>query len=220
MSAMRPTAPPPPSRPAERPPAAGGQVRFDRLVVGGLLLAAGVAWLADDLGVPVPWRFFPAAGLVVVGLAVTVAAMTGRGRGGLVGLGVVLLVVAAAAGLGLPRFAGPVGDRTVAPAADAWPTSASLAAGELTVDLTRHPLPPTGRLEVAVGAGRVLLLLPPAGPRVEVAVAAGQITLDGRRVDDGLQARWTEPAATPMAAGDVVVAVDVGTGDVDIQRTR
>jgi hypothetical protein len=72
-------------------------------VVGVLLVAGGVAWILDALGVSVPWRMFPAA-LALVGLALLVSLRVGCGRAGLVALGAVLLLIALAAGVGITRF--------------------------------------------------------------------------------------------------------------------
>jgi hypothetical protein len=187
---------------------------LDRVVVGVLLVAVGVAWQLDASGVPVPWRMFPAAALVLVGLALLVSLWAGSGRSGLVALGAALLLVALATGVGVTRFTGPAGERVLAPTVAQWPGTTQMSAGTVTVDLTRHPLPPSGRLDVRVGAGRIVVVLPQSPPRVDAAVVAGAITVDGVRVGDGLDVHWTEP--TP--AGEVAVVLEVGTGEVEVRH--
>ncbi|WP_133251994.1 hypothetical protein [Actinomycetospora cinnamomea] len=204
----------PAASPTTTPPARGP--RLDRLVAGALLVAVGAAWLLDAVGVSVPWRLFPAIALVVVGAVLVVAAAGGWPHRGLVGLGALLLVAAVAVGVHVERFAGPVGDQLVAPPPGAWPTHTRLLAGTATVDLTRHPLPPDGHLDVAVGAGRVVVVLPPASPAgVDVEVVAGGVLVDGVRVDDGVHARWVEPASDGPT-----VAVDVALGEVEVHHAR
>lgn len=83
----------------------------------------------------------------------------------------------------------------------------------MTVDLTRHPLPSAGRLDVRVGAGRVVLVLPQSAPRVEAAVVTGAIMVDGGRVGDGLDVHWTQPRLADAAA-----VVEVGLGEVEVHH--
>jgi hypothetical protein len=75
-------------------------------VIGFFLLVIGTGWFLDLLGVSVPWRLFPAAGVVVIGLALLVAR---NGRTGLITLGVVLAVTALFSAVETARFVGPVG---------------------------------------------------------------------------------------------------------------
>lgn len=195
---------------------ARGGLRVDRIVIGLLVGAAGVAWLLDEAGVSVPWRLFPSAALIVVGLALAVTLLGGRGRGVLIGLGIVLLTVAVAVGIGADRYAGPAGDRVLVPAAADWPIHERFSAGTVTVDLTRHPLPEVGTLEVDVGAGRLIVLLPPERTtQIHASVTAGTITVDGAKVDDGIDLQWSNPGTT---APSVDVNVHVGLGDIEISH--
>lgn len=189
-------------------------VRWDRVVLGLLVAAVGIGWLAEELGASVPWSLLPAVGLVLVGVALLVSLTGGRGRSGLVVLGVVLLGVAISVGVGAERFAGPVGDRVVAPVTEVWPAPTRVAAGTVTVDLTRGPLPAAGRLDVAVGAGRVVVRLPDDRPvRVEARVVLGTVRVDGEAVRQGVDLQWIDPAT---ARAPVAVVVDVGAGDVEV----
>ena len=117
----------------------------------------------------------------------------GRGRGGLVGLGIISIVLAVAVGVGADRYAGPVGDLMVAPTVAEWPVQQHISAGTVTVDLTRHPMPEAGQLQVDVGAGRIILVLPHESTAgIKATATAGTITVDGVKVGDGVDLRWSE----------------------------
>lgn len=197
----------------QAPPPAG--VRLDTVVVGLLLVAAGVGWLLDRVGMSVPWRMFPAAALVLVGLAL-LASIAGGRRGGLVALGAVLLVVATAVGVGANRFAGPAGDLTVAPQAADWPVSVQQSAGNVTVDLTRDPLPAAGQVDVQLGAGKIVLVVPEgAAIRIEADVVTGSITVDGAEAVSGIDIDWSESGAASSA---VVVTLTVTLGEIEVNH--
>lgn len=196
--------------------AARGGLRVDRIVIGLLVGGTGVAWLLDEAGVSVPWRMFPSAALILVGLALTATLLGGRGRGVLIGLGIALMAVAVAVGVGADRYTGPAGDRMLAPTAADWPVQERFSAGTVTVDLTRHPLPEAGHLQVDVGAGRLILLLPPERTaQINATVTAGTITVDGVKVDDGIDLQWSRPASTSTA---VDLELHVGLGDIEVSH--
>lgn len=195
---------------------ARGGLRVDRIVIGLLVGATGVAWLLDETGVSVPWRMFPSAALIVVGLALTATLLGGRGRGVLIGLGIVLLAAAVAIGVGADRYTGPAGDRVLVPTAADWPVQERFSAGTVTVDLTRHPLPEVGHLQVDVGAGRLVVLLPPERTtQIHATVTAGSITVDGVRVQDGIDLQWSNPGTT---ARSVDLNLHVGLGDIEVDH--
>lgn len=212
-TASPPTAPPPVAdlAPARRP-----GPHWNRIVVGLLLVAGGTGSLLAGQGVVVPWHLLPAAGLVLVGLVLLLSLAGGSGRADVVVIGVVLLVAAIAVGTGVERFAGPVSDRTVGTAGFAGPNR--ISAGTVTVDLTDAELPADGRLDVAVGAGRVVLRLP-AEPavRVHTTVVMGTIVADGVPVGQGVDLDWTAP---DTASAPVAVEIGVGAGDVEVTRER
>lgn len=196
------------------PPTRPG-VRMDRVVVGLLVGAAGLGWLLDEAGVSVAWRMYPAAALVLVGAALTISLLGGTGRTNLAVLGAVLLVVAVAVGIGVDRFAGPMGDSTVAPAADAWPVTVRRSAGTVKVDLERNPLPASGLADIQVGAGRIVLTVPAsAGVRIEAQAIAGDIIVDGVKVTDGVDIDWSEPGT----ADAVVVRLAVALGEIEVRH--
>ena len=196
----------------ESPPRTG--LRVDRVALGSLLAAVGLGWLLAGIGLPVPWHLLPSAGLVLAGLLLLAAARAGRGTGPLIGLGAMLLLVAIGVGVGADRFGGPVGDRTLAPVPGAWPIDEQIGAGTVTIDLTAHPLPATGHLAVSVGAGRAVLILPAAPPHVTASTVTGTLTVDGTRIGDGVDVRWTEPAPAVAPTVDVHVA----TGEIEVRH--
>ena len=205
--------PQPPARQQDR------SVRLDRIVLGLLLAVAGVGWMLDEAGVSVPWRLFPALALAVIGGALLVSLVAGRGRGALVGLGVVALIAGVTVGVGADRYAGPVGDQVLTPAVADWPVTAKLGAGTLTVDLTGHPLPVTGDLRADVGAGKVILVLPESSRiAIDARTTAGTVTVDGDRVGDGLDVRWSQPATAQAGATSITVELQVGLGDIEVRH--
>ena len=190
--------------------------RVDRIVIGLLLGAIGVGWLLDQAGVSVPWRMFPAAALILIGFALIATLFGGRGRGALVGLGIISLVLAVVVGVGADRYAGPVGDRLVAPAVAEWPVQQHISAGTVTVDLTRHPLPEAGRLQIDVGAGEIDLILPSgATAGIDATATAGTITVDGVKVGDGVDLQWSKPSNT---SSPVELTLHVGLGDIEVSH--
>ena len=123
------------------------------------------------------WRVVPPAALFVVGIALLVTIVVGEGRTTLIWLGVGLLVLSVALGVGAQRYAAPAGDISLAPAAGEWPLDSRHSFGNVRVDLTEHPLPEQGRLDLHLGAGNVTLLMPNDAPvRVDVTVTAGSIS--------------------------------------------
>ena len=195
--------------------------RIDLMTAGLLLTAIGVGWLVDRLIMDMPWRLAAPVALVAVGmiLAATVSfrADGGRnaGRSGLAWLGAGLLVVSLALGVDAPRYAAPLGNVNVAPLVTDWPVTVHRSTGNVEVDLTRHPLPDHGSLEIRVGAGNVDLVVPTdSSVQVDVRVTAGRIRVDGRTVGDGVDLRWSSEAR----GAPVVVTVDVAAGEVDIRH--
>ena len=79
--------------------------------------------------------------------------------------------------------------------------------GNVEVDLTRHPLPDQGSLEIRLGAGSVDLAVPrDASVTIDTRVTAGTIRVDGTTVDDGVdlggradrrERPWSSPSTWP-----------------------
>jgi hypothetical protein len=198
------------------PTRSSNDLRVDQIVTGVLIGAVGVGWLLDQAGGSVPWRMFPAAALIFIGLALIATLLGGRGRGGLVGLGIISLILAVVVGVGADRYAGPVGDQLVAPAVGEWPVQQHISAGTVTIDLTRHPLPEAGRLQIDVGAGEIDLILPSgATAGIDATATAGTITVDGVKVGDGVDLQWSKPSNT---SSPVELTLHVGLGDIQVSH--
>jgi hypothetical protein len=191
------------------------------LVVGLLLVAAGLLWLLEALDVAdIPWDALLPAGLIVVGAGLIVAART-HTHGGLITVGIVLTILTAASSAADIRLEGGIGDRTYAPrsAAD-LEDDYSLAIGQLEVDLTGVRLPTgTTTINISVGMGELLVEVP-EGVAIDVSaeLAAGDaniidvedsgVAVEAAFTDDGY-----ESAATRLS-----LDLSVGLGDMVVSR--
>lgn len=197
--------------PAELEPAPPGN---GRLVVGLLLVAGGVLWLLDAIGVfDMRWRYvFPVA-LVVVGLALLISAPRGA-HGGLIALGIVLSVLVLVGGVlpGVSPVAG-VGDRDVRPVTAAEAENIGLAIGSLTIDL--RDLEEDATVRAGVGMGELIVRVP-AGMGLEIRAGAGmgEVVLFGRS-ESGVAISSTE---TVEGRPGVVLDLSVGMGKVEVRR--
>jgi phage shock protein PspC (stress-responsive transcriptional regulator) len=157
--------------------------RLAAVVLAVLLVGGGFAWLLDALDfVEVDWTDRLALGLLVVGVGLLIGAWRGRAWALVpVGLLFALLIVVAEA-LVVPVDAG-TGEQT-----EIVDTPAELArdhelfAGQLTLDLRDVPLSAgeTARVEAAVGAGQMRVLVPEdATVTVDADVRIGEVVSDG-----------------------------------------
>lgn len=86
--------------------------------------------------------------------------------------------------------------------------------GNVEIDLTRHPLPDRGSISVQLGAGNVELIVPSENTvRIDARVTAGQILVDGKTVDSGVDLRWSQASPTGPAT-----TVQLGAGEVEIRH--
>ena len=129
--------------------------------------------LLDAIGAfDVDWDVLLPVVLIVVGAALVVAAWQGRGRGGLIALGVVITVVLSVATIVRVPLSGGIGDRVERPRLarrDGRPVE--LAIGKLTVDAgdarwSGTDVPGEVRVEAAVGMGQLVVLVGPDFPCV------------------------------------------------------
>ncbi|TKV61217.1 hypothetical protein FDO65_06235 [Nakamurella flava] len=209
---------------APRRPSSGRLLRTERFAIGLLIGSVGVGWLLDLSGRSVPWHFFPAIALTVIGAALMATTVLPGRRRLLIWCGVISLLAAASVGAGADRFAGPIGNVTLTPDSPDWPVSQTTSAGSVTLDLTRHRLPTTGSGTIGVGMGHVVLILPRDGTSrpsdgmdriaVVVGIGTGTVQLDGHAIDDGVDVVWTQAPPAPT----VTIGIDVGVGDVEIRH--
>jgi phage shock protein PspC (stress-responsive transcriptional regulator) len=192
--------------------------------VGLLLIGAGLAWLLYVLDVAtLSLRDGLAAGLVIVGLGLVVAAWWGRAWS-LAVLGVLFASAIAIADLIDVPFDAGTGDRTVV-----VDTRAELAdthelfAGTLTLDLRRAPLGDgTSTMEAAVGMGKMRVIVPrDASVEVDAKVKAGNI--DGALApspdEGGIDLHETFAAGGErMRVPDLRLDLQVGIGELEVDR--
>jgi phage shock protein PspC (stress-responsive transcriptional regulator) len=224
--------PPPLDDPAYRTWAQGPPPRRERrprsplgaMTVSGATLVTGVLLALRLSGVEsLTAPRILAVALLVVGGGLLVGAWVGRARW----LIVVGLALALALGVSVAaRDAGlddGLGERTWTPTGDA---SYALGAGEAVLDLSSLPATGTAEVDVELGVGRLLVLVP-RDVRVTGAAQAGvgellQVFGDGRRrvlnPDDDTDVR--ERFSFPGEAGGPTVELDleVGMGQIEVRR--
>ena len=187
-------------------------VHVGRLVLGAILLLIGAAWLVVTLDlVDLPIQSAMAAGLILIGIVILVV---GR-HGGLVTLGVILTVMLAFMSLLDVPFEGGVGERTFRPASTAdLRQEYRMAIGRLTVDLTSLEGTTISDVEISLGIGQVVVILPDeVSVRVEGDAGAGQVMILGSEQNGlGVEHSITENDAV------FEVRVAVGLGQVEVRR--
>lgn len=194
-----------------------------RLVVGVLLVVAGLAWLLDSIGV----IDFPLRAILPIALFLTGVALVAGSRGGpqpgLIALGVVLTLVLTLGSVVLPR--GPVrsegvGQRAEIPAADTeLRRDYRLAVGELRLDLRQlDELRSDRETRVRVGVGRLLVLVPRDLPiRVEARTGVGRVEVFGREASGVFGVEQTAVRGGSGAGDRLELRLSVGMGEVDVQ---
>ncbi len=220
----RPVPPPPgePTRPLPAPP----ERRAGRIALGLLLVLGGAAWLADALGISVPWGLALPALLVAVGAALAVLAARGRSSGVLVAAGAGLTVLLAVGAGARAPLSGGVGERVERPTSVAeLQDRYELAVGSLTLDLTglgdegsalRNRL-----VQARVGVGELVVVVPEGWRGTARAEAGiGEVRLLGRRQDGlGLELRVVEEGPVPPGSAPLFVHLEasVGLGQVEVR---
>lgn len=217
-----PTAPPPPPTPkAPREKSVLG-----RLTVGVALLTAGTLVALDIIGsLDVDAVTVIAAVLAVVAAGLLIGTFVGRSRG-LITLGVVLVLVLvplAALPDDIPWNTGAgAGDRVYrVTSADDLLTEYELGAGSLTLDLRRLDVTGPTSVAASVGAGELIVRVPPDLPvTVDADVAVGTVVLPERASVDGidLERSWEQPG-TPRAyppGGGLDLSLSVGLGEITV----
>lgn len=220
------------SEPAE--PASGGSRSSSRpggggLVLGVVLMAAGIVWLVETITtVRVDWGIVAAGALVLVGALVMIT--SGAARGGLITLGVLLavgLLMSGTAGMhmGDMRFRGGLpgsgfGDRTERPrAANALQPSYSHAFGSMTLDLRGIDLPAgTTRVDASTSFGSTQVFLPADVPvRVVASTSFGSIELLGEELG-GFGERTVQTEGYETAARRIDLTVSTAFGSAEVRR--
>ena len=184
-----------------------------RIVLGLVLLLAGVGWLLQALDVvDIPWQVALSISLLLVGAAILAV---GR-HGGLIAIGVILTVVLALASVLDVPFRGGVGERSYGPtSATELREEYRLAVGQMTVDLSGAGTALEGRtIEASVAIGQLVVLVPAdVSVRVEGRAGAGEVLLFGRG-HSGVSVE--EVAGGPDPRFDLEASV--GMGRVEVRR--
>jgi phage shock protein PspC (stress-responsive transcriptional regulator) len=192
-------------------------------VVGLLLIGGGLAWLLHVLDVAtLSLRHGLAAGLVIVGLGLVVAAWQGRAWS-LAVLGVMFAsVITLAEVIDVPFDAG-AGDRRVAvDTRGELADTHELFAGTLTLDLRRAPLTDgMTTVEAAVGMGQLRVIVPrDANVDVDARVKAGNISGDLAPTpqEGGVDLHETFDVGDRGGSTDLRLELKVGIGELEVDR--
>ena len=191
-------------------------------VLGALLAAAGLFGLLAVLDIyDIDVAVGLAAGVLIVGAAIAVGAMTQRRVGGLVFLGLILLGAFGVAAATPVSVSSGVGEKTERPeSVSALDPSYELGIGELNLDLSAVSLSPgTTSVDANVGIGNLVITVP-RGIALEVDAHAGvgEVDVLGRR-DDGVDAQKTVSVDGSSPNGAVLnVEADIGMGNIEVRR--
>lgn len=190
-------------------------------VIGGLMVVAGTVWLLDVAGVlTLRASIVLPSLLAVIGLALIAGARDGP-HTGLVVLGLFLTVaVAAVAVTPTDAFRGGVGDRAfVVESQDELATRYEIGMGDLRLVLGDLVLVESAEVEVAVGAGELVLIVPEAVPvSIEATVGAGEIEMFGETVDGfSVVERHVSPGFDEAPA-TLTLDLDVAAGRIEVRR--
>lgn len=199
-----PSRPPAPSGPAWTPPPVERRPRspLGRVTLGLALLAGGVAWLVDVIGVAtVPVASMLAVVLLVLGLGLLLGAFVGRARWVIAIVAFVLpvtLLASAVEDLGID-LRGGVGSHAVT-VVDAAQVDDPFAVGigELELDLRDLPDDTDVVLEASIGVGSLRVIVPDGvGVTGRATLQVGELDLLDRRSDGLALERSIDVAPDP-----------------------
>ena len=217
------------SRPGSRHPhRRGGGDSANSQVLGAVLVLGGIGWFLQQTGLlQLSLTTTLSCLLITLGVGLVLTARRSGGAG-LVVLGIALtIVLASASAVDASLLQRGAGERTFSPATvSALEERYQLGAGSLTLDLTDLPAEELAgkRIDVQVGVGELVVLLPPKselGVDVRAVVRAGELDLPERDgTDDGTN--LTERVRdTPVdGAALLELDLDVGLGTVQVVRPR
>jgi phage shock protein PspC (stress-responsive transcriptional regulator) len=225
---LMPAAPVDPTAVATRTPRApaGPRSPVPGITLAAVLILVGIgALLTRFTDIDFGARAFLGGALLVVGVGLAVAAVTGAGRGAKVGL-IVLGVVLAFAAVAATTVRVPddrTGDRTYRPlTAEAVQSQYDRGVGDLTLDLTAidltgvdEPIPVT----VHSGIGDVEVIVPrSADVLVDVDNGLGDADVFGRPSDNGFHPGTGSATWTDDGRAEFRFTIESGIGDVEVSR--
>jgi hypothetical protein len=212
-----PVPPPPPPRPRRERSA------LAPVTLSLLLVAAGVMVLLDRADV---WHLravpFLAVLVGIVGLALIVGSVLGRGRG-LIWVGVLLTLVTAVAAAVPGASSGRTGHVRWAPTTLAAVPAGGYtwSAGRVDLDLTALPVSGVQEVQLQVGAGDVTIDV----PTDVTLVITSHVGIGSTRLPNGVRAdgfsRDTNVTYAPTAGparGTIDLRVDLGAGQLEVRH--
>lgn len=194
--------------------------RSARILLGALLVLAGIGWLLDEAGIiEFPAGLLAPAALIIVGLLL-VAGSGHRRSGGLIWLGLGLVAFLTLSSSDQAGVTDGLGSMVEAPATVAQLRSHyHLAAGSLRLDLSRIEAP-SGSTNVTahVGVGELEVVVP-RGIDVDISArtGGGEIVVFGRRVASGAGAR-SRDRGLQFGESRLVLDLSVGLGPIRVIR--
>jgi phage shock protein PspC (stress-responsive transcriptional regulator) len=202
-----------------RPHPASGRV--GTLVVGLLLVLAGVAWLLEATdSIDVDWAVVLAIALIGLG-ALLVLTLGSMARGLLVSLGILLTIALAFVSLVDINFESSFGDRTEEPATVAdLQSEYSHAFGSMTLDLRSLELPQgTTEVKASTSFGSLKVILPADVPvRIDARTTFGNVNALNSEAN-GLRAdRIVRDDSYDTANQRIKLKVTATFGSVEVER--
>jgi predicted membrane protein len=193
-----------------------------RLVIAVVLVALGFVALVGALGPDEDGFVLASAVLVVIGGAMVVGGMRGRGRW-LAFPGLAVLALLSIGSTVSITIEGGVGEVLIQPdSVSELEDSYNLGLGKLTIDLTSVTDFPSGRtvdIDADLGAGEMIVIVP-AGVTVGVDATAGAGEVDAfGRMSSGIgdvELDFVEPGAAD--GGRVNLDLHVGFGAINVER--
>ena len=189
------------------------------LVIGGLLLAAGVVWLLDIVeAVEIRWGVLLPLALVLLGLATIALSFTTR-AGGLIGAGVVLIAVVVVSSIAPDRLSARVGDAEEEPTAiDQLEEHYAHGIGQLTIDLRQLDLDRDVTIGASLGIGTLVIRIPNSfGIDAEASAGVGEVMILDRS-SSGFGPRLQEQIPGDPGAATVTLELSVGIGQIEVRR--
>ncbi|MGQ0833029.1 MAG: hypothetical protein ACT4OV_15280, partial [Microthrixaceae bacterium] len=205
------------SPPQDRDEVAGGRRRIIApVVMGALLLWAGIAFLAD-----VSVQSGLAIALCILGFGFVLGAFVGGSRALIVPAVVIAAALAATSVVDIP-LSGPVGERTWAPLTSAEVADTyELSVGDGRLDLTGLRLGAGEALDLSatVGVGQLVVVVPDGvGIEISAHASAGQVVLFGR-AESGLDVTTTGQRSNVGDTGTIRMRLEVGLGELEVMTT-
>lgn len=206
---------------SESPPPPPRSSNYASVVLGVVLVVTGLLWFVDAVGlVDVRLLVILPAALAAIGLALIIGSRDGPHTGlvvvGLIITGAVILAAVAPSG----PVEGAIGEQSfVVSSVDDLQPNYDVGIGDLYLDISDLRIERSLEISAEVGAGRLVLDLPPGVPvQVEGTVGIGEL----RMPDDtfsGLGLNHTfETGDFDGAAAGITIVADVGVGELEVTR--